>query len=261
MLGLAVGVDYALFIVSRHRQHLLDGVDGWGSSSRGRRHGPARRREGGGGSLPPPPRPAGPRARRPRPSDPHGCSGGPWAEFGRRRPAVRFHNALRAPGRTALGPTVGDFLDERAWTPVAMALRKNAAVTCAGDQGAVGLNYRRPPPRTGHAARAYRTERPGRTTVAAVSIKGLQCTDYAVIRETRHRRPDGDPAPAGWDGLVPVGPRVALGRISADDPGELVEACAATGPNFDPTPQSPILLHLRASQRTARPVDLALGRR
>jgi hypothetical protein len=89
-----------------------------------------------------------------------------------------------------------------------------------------------------------RPERPGHTTVAAVSIKGLQCTDYAVIRETRHRRPDGDPAPAGGDGLVPVGPRVALGRISADDAGELVEACAATGPNFDPTPQSPILLHL-----------------
>jgi hypothetical protein len=258
MLGLAVGVDYALFIVSRHRQHLLDGVDGWGSfprtspwagsSSRGVRRRRSRR-------------PAGPRARRPRPSDPHGCSGAPLAEFGRRRPAVRFHNALRAPGRTALGPTVGDFLDERAWTPVAMALRKNAAVTCAGGQGAVGLDYRRPPTRTGHAARACRPERPGHTTVAAVSIKRLQCTDYAVIRETRHRRPDGDPAPAGWDGLVPVGPRVALGRISADDAGEFVEACAATGPNFDPTPQSPILLQLRASQRTARPVDLALGRR
>jgi hypothetical protein len=106
----------------------------------------------------------------------------------------------------------------------------------------VGLDYRRPPRRTGHAARAYRTERPGRTTVAAVSIKGLQCTDYAVIRETRHRRPDDDPAPAGWDGLVPVGPpRVALGRISADDAGEFVKACTATGPNFDPAPQSPIL--------------------
>jgi hypothetical protein len=259
MLGLAVGVDYALFIVSRHRQHLLDGVDGWGSSSRGRRHGPARRREGCGGAARDAP-PAPVRADLGQVTR-TGAAGRPWAEFGRRRPAVRFHNALRAPGRTALGPTVGDFLDERAWTPVAMALRKNAAVTCAGDQGAVGLNYRRPPPRTGHAARAYRTERPGRTTVAAVSIKGLQCTDYAVIRETRHRRPDGDPAPAGWDGLVPVGPRVALGRISADDAGEFVKACTATGPNFDPTPQSPILLHLRASQRTARPVDLALGRR
>ena len=74
-----------------------------------------------------------------------------------------------------------------------------------------------------------------------MSIKGLQCTDYAVIRETRHRRPDDDPAPAGWDGLVPVGPRVALGRISADDAGEFVKACTATGPNFDPAPQSPIL--------------------
>ena len=38
MLGLAVGIDYALFIVSRHRQQLADGLDPAESGRARRRH-------------------------------------------------------------------------------------------------------------------------------------------------------------------------------------------------------------------------------
>jgi hypothetical protein len=114
MLGLAVGVDYALFIVSRHRQHLLDGVDGWGSfprtspwagsSSRGVRRRRSRR-------------PAGPRARRPRPSDPHGCSGAP---LGR----VRAPQARRSLPQCPAGPGTN-----RAWADGRRFLRRTGVDT------------------------------------------------------------------------------------------------------------------------------------
>lgn len=68
----------------------------------------------------------------------------------------------------------------------------------------------------------------------------LQLTDYAVIRATRHAWDDAV-EPAGWDDPVPIGPDVLLGRIPASDADEFVKACMATGPHFDPTPQSPIL--------------------
>ena len=44
MLGLAVGIDYALFILSRHRQNLGDGHGAAGGGGAGDRHRRQRRR-------------------------------------------------------------------------------------------------------------------------------------------------------------------------------------------------------------------------
>ena len=38
MIGLGVGIDYALFVVTRHRQHLAEGMTGRGRRRRGERH-------------------------------------------------------------------------------------------------------------------------------------------------------------------------------------------------------------------------------
>jgi hypothetical protein len=68
----------------------------------------------------------------------------------------------------------------------------------------------------------------------------MQCTDYAVMRQARQERADDWPDPAGWDGLVPIGPHVLVGRLPASETEEFIAACLARGPNFNPTPQSPI---------------------
>jgi MMPL family protein len=115
MLGLAVGVDYALFIVSRHRQHLLDGVDGWGSSSCGRRHGPARRREGCGGAARDAP-PAPVRADLGQVTR-TGAAGRPWAE-------VRAPQARRSLPQCPAGPGTN-----RAWADGRRFLRRTGVQT------------------------------------------------------------------------------------------------------------------------------------
>jgi hypothetical protein len=72
-----------------------------------------------------------------------------------------------------------------------------------------------PPPTAQIVPVAWKPEASG-FRVASMPEDGLRATDYAVIRETRQGRDDG-PEPAGWNGLVPVGPHVLLGRIPGND--------------------------------------------
>jgi hypothetical protein len=134
--------------------------------------GRARRREGcGGAARDAPPAPVradlGQATRT-------GAAGRPWAEFGRHGPAVLFHNAQRAPARTALGPAVGDFFDERRGHPQprrrAGTLRLRVSAARARWGWTTGGH------RLGRDMRRVRTERSGPDALRSRRCRSRDCS-------------------------------------------------------------------------------------
>lgn len=66
-------------------------------------------------------------------------------------------------------------------------------------------------------------------------LEDLIATDYAVIKGDANDESRDGILPAGWNALVPVGPFVMIGRISAADSKEFVEACLSQSSTAPPT--------------------------